>query len=349
MPVRSTPFSFAGRTLALVFSTLLIGCQDNSQPPATTELSSQAPGTIQTTPQIIRVPFGASAHSLLVDDVDGDGRMDIALTSHDANFTQIFLQGRQGVFSAGPRVEEVGFHPGELIRLPDKDQRLYLMYSEGENRLRVYTPTSAGGLTQVTEMGLTAPRHGTVFHWPDWDLGIAVAPYGPGLINVVKNFDPLTGKATGVAIVHFTPAAVSALAVAAADLDADGADEILFTNSISNTVSVIRAPKSGAIPVAEALWRFQPGGRPHEVIPADIDQDGHIDLLVPDTTDKRELDRTDINVLVNDGAVASQLVRSPFPHGQERPGACPESTPPPSASNAMGMATWSRLVTSRSP
>ncbi len=61
---------------------------------------------------------------------------------------------------------------------------------------------------------------------------------------------------------------------------------------------------------------FQPGGRAHEVIPADIDQDGDIDLLVPDATDKRELDRTDINVLVNDGSgrfTAQSIPFSPLP------------------------------------
>ena len=326
---RPTFTPLIGQACALTCALLLTGCQDDAQTPPTAGRASPAPNA-QTAPapapapaQIIRIPFSAAANDLLVDDFNGDSHPDIAFTSHDAGFTQVFLQTDGVAFTAGPPVEAVGFHPGQLIRIPAEGRRLYAMNSEGASMLRVFEPTSAGGLTQIAEAELTSPRHGAVFHWPDWDLGLAITRFGTGAIDFVKNFDPLTGKMAGVGTISYTPAAASARAIVAADLNADGIDEILFTNTISNVVYVIHAPKPGVMPTNEVLWRFQPGGRAHAVIPADIDQDGDLDLLVPDATDKRELDRTDINVLVNEGGERFTAQRIEFPTRPRSAGGMP--------------------------
>ena len=111
-------FGILGMALALP---PLLGCEPSSPPPtdagitqSLTEPSHEA--QFEATVRHLSLPGGADY--LLVDDFDRDGRFDLALTSHGANVSRLFLQrdGRQ--WQAGPLITAVGFHPGELIRVP---------------------------------------------------------------------------------------------------------------------------------------------------------------------------------------------------------------------------------------
>lgn len=296
---------------------MLVGCNDEAP---STAASTQTTDTAPSQPSqiasgvITHLPFKTTAHDLLIDDIDGDGRLDLALTSHHSNYTQIFYQHSPRQFSPGSHIDAVGFHPGELMRYPlSEDRRLYIMNAEGVNRLKVFESTNGHNIRLVTELGVKAPRAGAFFNWPDWGKGIAIAPYAENTIYLIKNFDPLSGQFGGSTELEFRPGGTHAHAITAVDLDGNGSDELLFSNNLSNVVLIIREPSSGSEPVVEPLWTFGPGGRPEEVISADIDQDGDVDLLIPDATDKRPLDRTDINVLMNDGTGRLEPAAIPFP------------------------------------
>ena len=300
-----------------VILTALAGCNDappsNTSKKTTTSESSQSSALALSI--IAYLPFEATAHNLLIDDINGDGKLDLALTSHHESYTKIFYQRAPRQFEPGARIDEVGFHPGELMRYPlFEDRRLYVMNSEGVNRLRVFEPTQDNNLRLIAELGVMAPRSGAFFNWPTWGKGIAVTPFADNAIYLVKNFDPLSGQFGGSTELPFRPGGTYAHMIAAADIDADGSDELLFSNTLSNVVSIIREPQPGNEPVIEPIWQSEhAGGRAEEVIPADIDQDGDIDLLIPDATDKRLLDRTDINVLINDGTGQFEPTTIPFP------------------------------------
>lgn len=303
--------------MAAVMLTALAGCNDKAPSTAPTQpaVSKVSQPSTLASSVIAHLPFAATAHNLLIDDIDGDGRLDLALTSHHDSYTQVFYQRTPRHFTPGARIDKVGFHPGELMRYPlFEDRRLYVMNAEGVNRLRVFEPTQDDNLRLIAELGVMAPRAGAFFKWPTWGKGIAVAPFADNAIYLIKNFDPLSGQFGGSTELPFRPGGTHAHMIAATDLDADGSDELLFSNTISNVVSIIREPQPGADPVIEPLWHSEhAGGRAEEVIPADIDQDGDIDLLIPDATDKRLLDRTDINVLINDGAGHFEPTTIPFP------------------------------------
>jgi hypothetical protein len=97
-------------------------------------------------------------------------------------------------------------------------------------------------------------------------------------------------------------------------VDGDGSDEILFASPADSTVHRIKAPapNDAAAPVAEEVWRSEPGGRARLVVAADMDQDGDLDLLVPDDTEPPG-GRTSVNVLVNDGSGSFSHHALPFP------------------------------------
>lgn len=260
------------------------------------------------------LPFDSIGFDLLVDDVNGDQRADVAMTSHTASYTQIFYQGEPRTFSPGPRIDSVGFHPGDLLRLPGDDPRLYLMNAEGINRLQVYQPADDGGLRLISEMGAPAPRVATSFHWPDWGNALAIGPFASSMIILFKHFDPLTGRHGGGAELPFLPGVAFAHSIEAGDLDGNGSDELLFANTLSNDIMVVRAPaQPNQAPQIEHLWKFNPGGRVEHLFARDIDQDGDLDVIAPDATDKRPLNRTEINLLLNNGKGQFDLISLVFP------------------------------------
>lgn len=325
----------SGLALALVMQ-ILSGCDANKPPPSGGSGKNQPQAESITRPPIETInqpqaesgpefplevmvrhlPLPGNADYLLVDDFDQDGRPDLALTAHGANLSRLFLQRDLRQWHAGPVITEVGFHPGELIRVPGvENPPRYLMLAEGNNRLRVMTATEAGGLAPVAELGATAPRAGAWFHWPGWGLGLVFAPYTKSSMVLVKDFNPTTALAGDALTLSYAPRFAQAEQVAVADLDGDGGDEILFTNSVTRSLMQIRNPGPDGQPAIETLWTFEQGGRSRFVIPVDLDQDGDLDLLVPDEIGLPDANETNINMLIKDtaGGWESRLISIPAP------------------------------------
>lgn len=241
-------------------------------------------------PAIERLPFDAAVFDILADDFDNNGLLDLALTTHTGGFSQIFYQTQQRNFAAGPKIKEVGFHPGDLVALRTEEagDRLYLMNAEGENALRVFRANENPGLEQVAAIGAPAPRIATQFSWPGRGLGLAFGPFARNSIFVITEFDPLKG-ARGPAYELPLPSSLSRVHhIAASDLDRDGSDEVLFIDATSGSLHKVSAPEADALPTIDTLWRFDDGGRRRLVLPADINQDGWVDLLVPEEVAPRE-------------------------------------------------------------
>ena len=319
--------------LVLVMQTLS-GCDANKAPPSGGTGTTQPQAESLTRPQIEAItqpqtasgpeaPLGArvrhlplpgNADYLLLDDFDQDGRPDLALTNHGANLSRLFLQRDSRQWQAGPVITAVGFHPGELLRIPgDLKPPRYLMLAEGDNVLRVMTATEAGGLAPVAELGATAPRAGAWFHWPGWGTGLVFAPFTKSSMVLVKDFNSTTAQAGDALTLNYLPQFAKAEQVGVADLDGDGSDEILFTNSVTRSLMQIRYPGMDVQPAIETLWTFKPGGRSRFVFPVDLDQDGDLDLLVPDEIGLPDAKETNINVLIKEaaGGWESRLISIP--------------------------------------
>ena len=263
--------------LALIFAVALLldGCQ--ATVPAIT-----VPATASA---IANIPFPEDADYVLADDFDGDGRPDLAFTSHAASYTQVFYQHAPRHFEPGPQVKAVGFHPNALLRLPGQNRPLYLMNAEGLNQLLVMAPTPSGGLAVVSSRPVAQPKSTTPFRWPGWGLGLAVAPFSRSAVTLLKGFDPLTGWAEEM-VIPLSHTYVQVGDIAAADLDGDGVDELVFATDLTNDVWVIRCPKTGEPPhrIAVALrsWRVSapcgPGryqsGRLCRLVAAESDRTG---------------------------------------------------------------------------
>jgi hypothetical protein len=269
---------------------------------------------------VANIPFTGTATDVLADDFDADGRPDLAFTAHAENYTQVFYQRTPRHFVPGPRVDAVGFHPGDLLRLPVQNRSLFLMSAEGNNNLLVMEPTPKGSLAVVASRALSQPVSVTAFHWPGWGLGLAVAPKSMSSVVLLKGFDPLTGQDEAAMELPLPHNYIQVGRIAAADFNGDGIDELVFATSQNSEVWIIRFPKgAGESPRIEPLWRNPHGGRARHVLPADINGDGYTDLLVPDETGQSGSGVAAISVLLNDQHGQLHFAYAfPFPSRSEK-------------------------------
>jgi hypothetical protein len=303
-----------------LLSLALMGC-DQADPP-----SAPQPPSLPTPPAEGRVelPFGGPASDVLVDDIDGDGRMDLAFTSHGENFTQVFYQRELRRFEAGPRVDAVGFHPGNLTRLPLGNRPTYLMSAEGENKLLTMEPAPDGGLTVVAAARARFPRFAAPFLWPDWGLGVVMAPFSTPSVVLLKNYDPYTVKATKLVDLAIAGTAFPLESITVADLEADGSDEIILPLHQKGTLGVIRYPGPDGQASMEMLWDAPSLGPVRHVVAADFNSDGLADLLAPQQSPKPDgVDQAVINVLLSKTQGGFDLIELPFPAPPRAEGGMP--------------------------
>lgn len=308
MCILTSPHLSAGpKAIVALLGTLLIGGCDRA-PPAPEEPAKQD----VTSQSVAYLPFDAGAFAGLADDIDGNGLVDVALTSHDKSFTQVFFQRTPRQFEAGPRIEAVGFHPGQLLQLPGAEHR-YIMLSEGIDRVQVMAPREDGGFDVVATANSPKPRVGTALQWPDTGLALAVAPYGDNAIYLFQGFDPATAEVASADRLPYLPKITTVKSVVAVDINGDGIDEILFANPERGSVSLVRHPQEGKPLQIEDLWRFDRDRRVGLVVPSDLDQDGDMDLILPDEVEGQSDRVTSVNVLANDGSGAFAHRKIPFP------------------------------------
>ncbi len=268
--------------ITLLCSVFLAACREPQEP-----LDFQ-----QTLPLSHGVPF-----DVLVDDVDADGRRDVAVVSHGGNFMQVFFQQENRRFSAGPEIGEVGFHPGMIARWPGEKPR-YLLNAEGDGRIRFLGVEPDRKLRLDGELNERSPRYATFFSWPGWGAGLAVSPFVYDTFVLWKNLEfglNVRSERHAIPLSASGHSNIRAGKPVAGDIDGDGVAEILFTIPRKHEVRVVRLPKDDAKPTADLLYRFN-GGAQDQVELLDLNGDGSLDLIVPD-----QITPFEIHLLINDG------------------------------------------------
>ena len=250
---------------------------------------------------ITEVPFDKRPDFALADDVDRNGLVDLLVTNHGGSITQVFFQTARRVFTAGPVSNVGGFHPNEVIRLPVPDRQRYLINAESQGQLIVFEPAADGTFAARSRYPARVPQFTTAFSRPNWGLGLAVSPLsGSTALTLLQQFDPETGTARQEHLVSMPGGRGSGVLgpPVAADLDRDGADDLVIASVQDNAVIRVRFPRSkkSSTPVAERIWQGT-GGAPRLIRALDLTGDGALDLLVPN-----QLPPLQFNLLINDGA-----------------------------------------------
>ncbi|MFM2007309.1 MAG: hypothetical protein RLZZ09_2964, partial [Pseudomonadota bacterium] len=238
---------------------------------------------VQPLPDFVSLlPCPGSPMDILADDLNGDGRPDLAATLHAGNFSQIFWQDTPRVYRASTRLEAVGFHPGDWLRWPGAEP-LYVAAAEGSGKLINFRINAAGGMDIVSQVGAAMPRHAAHFSWPGWGDSLVVTPYEMGMLELFRGYQPLQGKAVQRIPMGLgeDPATIRrADRVSVADIDADGVDELLYASRSTGEIFKVSRPPDGGKPKPEVVLELSEGA-PHQVLAFDLDEDGTQDLVVP--------------------------------------------------------------------
>ena len=273
------------RQFFLGFAVLLLaGCEQGLPPNA--EPPTLPASVVQT------LPFSGSGNHLFAYDVDGDGRLDLGATAHGASHLQIFFQDAPRVFSAGPEIEGVGFHPWDVTPVV-REGALYLFVDgEGEGAHIVLRAEGRKGAEPVARHPGGNPRNSAPVPWPGWEQSWLVSPFSGSAVTLYKGFDLLTGQVAQELRLETGPEPMRPSTV---DLDGDGIPELVFGTKKTGQVWVVRAPPEGVEPRAEVLITGERWDATKDVLAADLNDDGAPDLLLGQERYAR------IDVYLNDG------------------------------------------------
>jgi hypothetical protein len=251
------------------------------------------------------VAVGDQPNLLVAGDIDGDGDLDLLTSNYYGNTVSVRLNGgnnqgtNTGVFGApaiSPEVA-VGYGPTSLLLGDiDGDGDLDLAVPNQSNTVSIRlnggnaTGTNTGifGGSQEVAVGNNPLGAALGDVDGDGDLDVVIANALASTVNVRLNGGDATGTNTG-AFSSGTTIAVgySPASVALGDIDGDGDLDLLTTNQSSNTVSVrlnggdATGSASGvfAAPAPVNLPEVAVGSRPSQLVLADVDADGDLDVL----------------------------------------------------------------------
>jgi Bacterial Ig-like domain (group 3)/FG-GAP-like repeat len=194
-------------------------------------------------------PTGNLPSGIVAADFNGDGILDLAFTNANDNTVSILLGNGDGTFRPGTTISDPGVYPTHLAAAD--------FNADGMLDLAVINVCGLGTGTCFPQAGLGSPGSVTVL------LG-----HGDGTFTVSAN-SPATG--------------IFPTAIAAADLNADGAIDLVVTNQISNTLNLLMGNGDGTFTAAADV---PTRNGPSAIAVADFNNDGKPDLAVANLLDK---------------------------------------------------------------
>ncbi len=223
------------------------------------------------------VALGAEARSLISADFDGNGSPDFATANRDSNSLSVVLN-TGGVLGAASSVAVGGEPRGVGAGDFNSDGIMDLAASDRDSRtVKVFAGNGVGAFV----LSATLPTNPLVR--PDGVIAVDIDGDGDDdlassvsddVFNAVAIYTNNAGVLSAPAFAFVSGLNPSELA--AADLDADGDEDIVVSNSDSNTVSVMEN-MGGIYTESDALVA---GTRPGAQVLTDLDGNGSIDLAV---------------------------------------------------------------------
>ncbi|MEI6508716.1 MAG: FG-GAP-like repeat-containing protein, partial [Bacteroidota bacterium] len=236
---------------------------------------------------------------IVVGDLDGDGKLDLAVSNNSASTISIFRNtSTSGSITTSSFAAKVDFSVGSNprgIALNDIDGDGKLDIAVGNNTGNtvsvLYNTSTSGSITsgsfaaQLT-FSSSSPND-IVFSDIDGD-GKAEMLVANGASNITSVYlntasrGSITSSSFATAATYTTGS--FAQGVATGDIDGDGKQDMVIVNSSSNTVSLFRNTSTlGSLGFA-AKVDFTTGTTPSSVKLGDLDGDNKVDLIIPNNS-----------------------------------------------------------------
>jgi len=230
---------------------------------------------------------GTGPHHVAIGDIDGDGKLDLAVACNSSNVVSVFRNtSSPGSISFAAKVDFVtGSGPfGVAIGDIDGDGRLDLaVASNSSNVVSAFRNTSSpGSISFVAKVDFVTGSgpYGVAIGDIDGDgkPELVVTNLNSNTVSVLGNTSS-SGSITFAANVEFATGTFPA-ELAIGDIDGDGKPDLAVANGSDNTVSVLRNTSSSGSITFSAKVDLATGTTPRGVAIGDIDGDGNPDLAV---------------------------------------------------------------------
>ena len=244
-------------------------------------------------PTSLATATGAGPVSTAVGDVDGDGKADLIVANRFANTVSVFRNTSTAVgnLSYAPRVDLIVGSEPVSVSFGDLD-------GDGKGDLAV----AVFGSSQISIFRNTSTAPGSISFSARFDLAAGTAGVGPfsvalgdfdnngktdvAAVNLLNHRMIVLPNASEIGILNFANriefpmgAGVGPYALAVADIDGDGRQDVITANVSNNSISVFPNTSTGRGNFAfGSRINFSTGTLPRSVTITDLDNDGKPDI-----------------------------------------------------------------------
>jgi hypothetical protein len=222
---------------------------------------------------VLTYDVGSLPDSVTVGDVNGDGKLDLAVANRGSNTVSILLGNGDGTFRAA--VNYSVNNPQSLaIGDFDRDGRLDLAVAKGSSN-GVSILLGNGDGTFQTAMNYNAGINTSSLAIGDFNkdgnLDLAAANAASNTVSILLG----NGDGTFQAAVNYS--VNNPQSVVVGDFSGDGKLDLAVSNAASNTVSILPGNGDGTF---QAAMNFSVGSNPLSLAADDFNRDGKLDLAV---------------------------------------------------------------------